>query len=129
MLASLSLASNLLIAYSSILNLKYVMDHYKAHQSKFTMCMDYLMLTFLGIFTTIVPMQLLEIARVALNTVANLATCCWADCNKKAGKDLSHSFDKANQCLTYLTVYQVQCIKFAIGISKLTYENVLWLLL
>ena len=56
MVASLSLLRNYLITYSSIINLKYVMDHYKADRSKFRMCMDYLMLTCFGILTTVLPM-------------------------------------------------------------------------
>ena len=79
MVASISLLSNFLITYSSIINLKYVMDHYKAHESKFRMCMDYLMLTCFGILTTVLPMQLLDIVRVAVNTLAIFVTPCWPE--------------------------------------------------
>ena len=37
-LGSLSLLCVFLIAYSAIINLKYVMDHYKRHDSTFRMC-------------------------------------------------------------------------------------------
>ena len=124
-LASISLLSNYLITYSSIINLKYVMDHYKAHESNFRMCMDYLMLTCFGILTTVLPMQLLDIVRVAADTLANCASCYWSD----ASDYVSEKFDRSNQCLTSLTVYQVQSINYAAGISKLTYANVLWLVL
>ena len=76
----MSLLSNYLITYSSIINLKYVMDHYKSHESNFRMCMDYLMLTCFGILTTVLPMQLLDIVRVAVNTLAIFGSCCWPDC-------------------------------------------------
>ena len=92
MLAALSLISNFLITYSSIINLKYTMDHYKAHDSKFRQCMDYLMLTCVGILTTVIPMQLLEIVHVAVNTLAIAATCCFPDCDKR----VELFFDKVN---------------------------------
>ena len=79
------------------------MDHYKAHESKFRMCMDYLMLTCFGILTTVIPMQLLDIVRVVVETLANCASCYWPD----ASDYVSEKFDRINQCLTSLTVYQV----------------------
>ena len=87
--------------------------------------MDYLMLACLGILTTVVPMRLLEIVRAVVITLVALLTCC----SEPTVDGVSNWTDKANQWLTSLTVYQVQSIRFSSAISKLTYENVLWLVL
>ena len=125
LMAVTAISSSFLLTYSSILNLKYTMDHYKAQISKFRMCMDYLMLTCFGILTTVIPMQLLDILQVFVLTLTSLITCC----SKQAVDYVSNAFDKVTQRITSLTNYQVQNIKYASGISRLLNENLLWLLL
>ena len=125
LLAAISLSSNFLITYSCIISLKYTMGHYKANNSKFRMCIDYLMLTCFGIITTVIPMQILDIFRFVLITLAAFASCC----NKLAVEKVSSGFDAINQILTSLSVYQVESIKYSQGMSRLTYENVIWLVL
>ena len=127
LLAVTALSSSFLLMYSSIINLKYTMDHYQPKDSKFSfrMCMDYLMLTCFGILTTVIPMQLLDILQVFVLTMTSLITCC----SKKAVDYVSNAFDKVTERITSLTNYQVQNIKYASGISRLLNENVLWLLL
>ena len=105
------------------------MDHYKKQNSSIRMCMDYLMLSCFGIFTTVIPMQLFDILCVAVNAIASLATCCLPTCNKAVVEKISKWSDQATQHLTSLTVYQVNCIKYASSVSRLTYESSTWILL
>ena len=93
LMATLALTSTFLITFSAIVNLKYSMKQYE-HQ-KATGCRDrlkimanYMILTIFGVFATVIPMQLLEIVRVALNCLANLATCCFPELNKLVVKKL-----------------------------------------
>ena len=103
LLAVTALSSSLLLLYSSILNLKYTMDHYQPQDSKFKMFMNYVMLTCFGILTTVIPMQLLDILQTTLVTLIGLVTCC----SKKAVDLVSDGSDKVIQWLTSLTKYQV----------------------
>lgn len=101
LLATLSITCNLLITYSSIINLKYMMGHYKAHDSRFRMWIDYLMLTCFGILTTVVPMQLIDIVRMASVTLATFISCC----DKRIVNQVSRIFNGINKMLTSLTGY------------------------
>ena len=77
------------------------MEHYKARNSKFRKCMDYMMLTCFGIITTVIPMQILDMFRFVLITLAAFVTCC----SKIAVDKVSSAFDSINQYLTSLSVY------------------------
>ena len=56
-LGVLSIISNQLITYSSIINLKYSLNHYNDPEMKgLAKVINYFMLTCLGIMTTVIPM-------------------------------------------------------------------------
>lgn len=71
-----SLLSSQLISYSSIINLKYTMNHYNDPEAKgITMVMNYFMLTCFGVLTTVIPMQLLEMVRLIVFLFAAIFCC------------------------------------------------------
>ena len=75
MLGMLSVTSNFLITYSSILNLKYCLNHYELNDSKVRTTMNYLTLTFVGPLITVFPVELLEFVRVIVKLIVTIATC------------------------------------------------------
>ena len=58
------------------------MGHYNSHRSRLQEFRDQLMLTCLGIFFTVIPMQVLDIIQSAIATIAMLLTCCMPSCNR-----------------------------------------------
>ena len=104
LMAVTAISSSFLLTYSSILNLKYTMDHYKTQGSKFSFKtgMNYLMLTCFGILTTVIPMQFLEILKVFAVTLISLTTC-FSKKSKEYVDKVSDAFDQISRCLTELT--------------------------
>lgn len=106
LIATLSIMSNQLLIYSSIINLKYINDHYvvkpiRGYLDVIVMISNYLMLTCFGIATTVIPMELLEILRLFVFVLTSIFCCC----DKKAVDKVSYRFNQINQSLTMLTVF------------------------
>ena len=83
-----------------------------------------LVLTPVGILTTVVPMQILEFIRLVVTLLIGVLSCC----NKETDNTVSDYFDSVTQYLTSLNVNQVQNIKFTQDIVRLTYQDVIWLI-
>lgn len=98
-LASLALFSQFLITYSSIINLKYTMNHYKKQRHGCRVFFDYLMLTCLGIVTTVIPMHVIDILCYAAVVPAALFRICF----KKATEKVEGWFDYGHQKLASIT--------------------------
>ena len=98
-LASLALFSQFLITYSSIINLKYTMNHYKKQRHWCRAFGDYLMLTCLGILTTVIPMHVFDILRY----VAVVLAAPFKLCNTKAIENVEGWFDYGHQKLASIT--------------------------
>ena len=89
------------------------MEHYKKDNSTFQTCIDYLMLTWFGIVTTVIPLQILDTVRFVIVTFIVLLSCC----RKNIVQLVESDFDYFIESLTSLTNYQVQCIKYSQAIS------------
>jgi hypothetical protein len=102
LIASQSLASSFFITYSSIINLKYSLKQF-GDESKgcFASLWNYLMLTFLGVVMTVVPIQFLDIIRLAIFLITALLCCC----QKGPIDKVTGSFDKFTEWLTQLDKY------------------------
>ena len=85
LIGTFSLFSSIFITYSSVINLKYINNHFGERGTvdclgRLGMICNYLMLTSFGIFMTVVPMQVLDMAR----TVVAFFVTCFSCCSKSA---------------------------------------------
>ena len=125
----LAVASGLLIKYSTIISLKYQMNHYDAVDTvtmldKLNLFGKYLLLSCIGVVLTVVPTQLIEMLRLLALTGSYLVCC-----GNKVRAKINESFDASIEYLTGLNLYQVTSLQFTNDMTKITYEDFIYLLL
>lgn len=132
----LALGSRFLIMYSSIISFKYSMQQYSEPATNTyewsVAFVRYLMLTFAGVFITIIPIQLLDICRLIADVFAATVDIFCYTAFKYSSNLLTatnHFFEDAIQYLTGLNIYQIKSLKYTSDITRLTYEDLIWIAL
>lgn len=135
-LSMLALGSRFLIMYSSIISFKYSMQQYSepaetAYENSVAV-IRYLMLTFAGVFMTVIPIQILDVARLIAEIIAATIDIISYGC---FGVPLDYMtkvnryFEDIIRYLTGLNIYQINSLKYTSDVTRLTYEDLIWLIL
>jgi hypothetical protein len=143
----LALGSRFLILYSSIISFKYSMNDYSTEwqgsiklsdqceidvPSKLITFIRYTMLTFLGVLMTVIPIQILDVSRVIADLFAAVMEACAGLCGYhdfKLFDKVDNFFEHLIKGLTGLNIYHIKSLKYTSDITRLTYEDLIWIAL